>query len=249
MEENVTAEEPDEVADMLSDAAEGLSEVADELATVAEELAEAVESPPEERKSGRRRRRRRRGRSRETAETTGDLQARDDLQAADTAPRQAFDEEVGEAPPEEFFEPEDREEGDGEISFASETESSDSRSEERRPRRRRRRGRRERSAREESTADRPREAFAEDESDESADLDLDDSLPAEEGFDDEDHGDEEGDSPRIGFRNIPTWDDAVGVLIAANMESRAKNPGSRSGNGNRGRGGNRGNRRRPDRKN
>ena len=34
-----------------------------------------------------------------------------------------------------------------------------------------------------------------------------------------------GESPRIGFRNIPTWQDAIGVIIAKNMESRTRNPG------------------------
>ncbi len=73
----------------------------------------------------------------------------------------------------------------------------------------------------------------------------------EHDFDDDDehdgeHDEEGGDSPRIGFRNIPTWQDAIGVMIAKNMESRARNPGGSRGPGGRGgRGGGRGRGRRP----
>src|SRR5208283_1605978 len=51
---------------------------------------------------------------------------------------------------------------------------------------------------------------------------LDEEGP--EGVHAEDSDDE--DSPRVGFRNIPTWQETVGYVIATNMESRAKNPGS-----------------------
>ena len=50
--------------------------------------------------------------------------------------------------------------------------------------------------------------------------------------DDEEHDGESdedgGESPRIGFRNIPTWQDAIGVMIAKNMESRSRNPAVRA---------------------
>jgi len=60
-----------------------------------------------------------------------------------------------------------------------------------------------------------------------------------EAFDEE--GDEDGVSARVGFRGIPTWDEAVGMIVAKNLESRAKRPGG--GNGApRGRGGQRGGR-------
>lgn len=61
----------------------------------------------------------------------------------------------------------------------------------------------------------------------------------DESGDFEDEGDDEdgGESPRIGFRNIPTWQDAIGVMIAKNMESRARNPGGSRGPGGRGGGG------------
>ncbi len=67
---------------------------------------------------------------------------------------------------------------------------------------------------------------------------------------DEDDDEDGGESPRIGFRNIPTWQDAIGVMIAKNMESRTRNPGGSRGPGGRGgRGGGRGGRgRRPDRR-
>ena len=52
---------------------------------------------------------------------------------------------------------------------------------------------------------------------------------------DDEHDDEDGgESPRIGFRNIPTWQDAIGVMIAKNMESRSRNPGGPRGSGGRG---------------
>jgi hypothetical protein len=69
-----------------------------------------------------------------------------------------------------------------------------------------------------------------------------DDEPADE-QDDEDGG----ESPRIGFRNIPTWQDAIGVMIAKNMEARARNPGGPRGSGGRGGRGGRGRGRRPDR--
>ena len=69
---------------------------------------------------------------------------------------------------------------------------------------------------------------------EAAHADMDESGDFEdEGEDDEDGG----ESPRIGFRNIPTWQDAIGVMIAKNMESRARNPGGSRGPGGRGGGG------------
>jgi hypothetical protein len=40
----------------------------------------------------------------------------------------------------------------------------------------------------------------------------------------------------VQHRKIPTWDEAVSVVISANMDSRAKNPGSASRGRGRGRG-------------
>ncbi len=75
--------------------------------------------------------------------------------------------------------------------------------------------------------------------------------PGHDFEDDEEHDDEDGgESPRIGFRNIPTWQDAIGMMIAKNMESRARNPGGPRGAGGRGGrgGGGRGRGRRPERR-
>jgi hypothetical protein len=63
----------------------------------------------------------------------------------------------------------------------------------------------------------------------------------EEGVADEvDEDLSDGDRPaRAGFRGIPTWDEAVGLVIAKNMESRSKRPSGGSGGGgsHQGRGG------------
>jgi hypothetical protein len=50
------------------------------------------------------------------------------------------------------------------------------------------------------------------------------------------HGDEDGDEIKHGHRGIPTWDEAIGVIVAANMESRARNPNAGSSPRGRGRG-------------
>ena len=50
-----------------------------------------------------------------------------------------------------------------------------------------------------------------------------------------DHDDEEGDS-HSPHRKIPTWEETVGILITANMESRSKNPHGGGGGHHRGRG-------------
>jgi ribonuclease E len=128
------------------------------------------------------------------------------------------------------------------------------------PRRRRRRRRRRRkpgkngadeAAAAEPAADTRRSGAppeaAEDEQDLAEEL-LDDADDRHEDEHDEDlhaddhHEDDEDDDDLLTLgvkhRKIPTWDEAVGVVISANMESRAKNPG----NGPRGRGRGRGRR-------
>jgi hypothetical protein len=52
------------------------------------------------------------------------------------------------------------------------------------------------------------------------------------------HHDETGDGMHHAHRGIPTWQEAVGLIINVNMESRAKNPHQSSGHhrGGRGRG-------------
>jgi len=57
---------------------------------------------------------------------------------------------------------------------------------------------------------------------------------AAEGLEDEEEVDTDGRAVRVGFRGIPTWEEAVGMLVAKNLESRAKRPGG--GGSPRGRG-------------
>jgi hypothetical protein len=46
---------------------------------------------------------------------------------------------------------------------------------------------------------------------------ADDRLESDE----EDEADE-GPSVRLGFRGIPTWDEAIGMIVDKNLEARAK---------------------------
>ena len=76
--------------------------------------------------------------------------------------------------------------------------------------------------------DRPRRTHADETHDDLIDGDLVDG--------DADGGD--GEEFHHAHKGIPTWDEAVGVIIQANLESRAKNPqGSGGSRGGRGRGG------------
>jgi hypothetical protein len=68
-------------------------------------------------------------------------------------------------------------------------------------------------------------------------------LDARSGRDDEDvddlgDGDGDGDDASIAHRNIPSWEEAIGAIIAVNMEARARSP--QTGERGRGRGGDRG---------
>lgn len=105
---------------------------------------------------------------------------------------------------------------------------------ERRPRRRR--ARRGRSPAREQGSRQPK-SFNEEN---AAVEDLDGDVASEMSTSyDEDIDDEEGESDvvgaKAGFRNIPTWQEAVGIIVATNLESRAKRPGN--GGSPRGRGG------------
>ena len=76
---------------------------------------------------------------------------------------------------------------------------------------------------------------------------VEDRPPLEEDLDDttldlpDPLGDETDDeaSAAVGFHSIPTWEEAVGILVSANLESRARRPGNGAASG---RGGNRGGR-------
>ena len=86
---------------------------------------------------------------------------------------------------------------------------------------------------------------------EEHDLDvLDHGDLADEGIEPGEGDEDEGDRPaRLGFRGIPTWQEAIGLIVDKNLELRAKRSagGSHSGRGHRGPRDNRGQggRRRP----
>ena len=124
---------------------------------------------------------------------------------------------------------------------------------ERRPKRHRsRRGKKRRAPEADVGAvDKPTETPASLGPDESFDLQseaVESDVSADEGI-----GLEEGDegedqrSPRLGFRGIPTWEEAVGLIVTKNLAARAKRPGGGAQHGrghrgppdNRGRGGKR----------
>jgi ribonuclease E len=193
------------------------------------------ETPSGERRPGRRRRRRRRG-PRDSAATPQDA-------LDDRSPAESGEEAVADA--------------DEELAAEPDTSGDELESRPRRPRRRRGSGRhRERTERVERTEEAPAESDHGDLlADEAEDFEEPEYLGEESSLDEEGGEGEPGedeDSPRVGFRNIPTWQETVGYVIATNMESRAKNPGSGRSYGRRGRGGgNRGGGRRrpPDRQN
>ncbi len=93
-------------------------------------------------------------------------------------------------------------------------------------------------------AKQPRRGRVED--DEDVDDSVEDSFASD---DDDEEGDDRG--VRMTFRGIPTWDEAVGMIVTKNMESRAKRPSGsqQGGHGNYGHGNHGGSRgRRGDRR-
>ncbi len=212
------------------------------------EVIEPSEEPREEGEGdepgGRKRRRRRRGgrRSRRGREDRGETPADE----RDEAGRE-FDEEKPLVPPEldvdplagiDTFESLD-DEGEETSLEAGSDEAGDDEPRERKGRRRRRRrgsgrGREERA---------PREPAAEGDEEPLADelAEDDDELAEVAAFGDEpgDEGAENND--KNSHRAIPSWDEAIGYIIAVNMETRAKNPKATHPRGRgrgRGRGGN-----------
>jgi ribonuclease E len=202
------------------------------------EVVEAGDRGDRERPERRRRRRRRRGRR------------PDDSSAAATSETEGVELELPEASGEEESAPVE-EAGDlSEIPAAEQAEGPE------RPRRHRRRRRRKISAREQDAADAldgpPQQAAgAEEETVEVAGFAGGEELAGARepavgdqvgpGAGDESPGDLsdlDDDVERASHHGIPTWDEAVGVVVAANMEARARNPGGSSRNrGGRGRGG------------
>jgi hypothetical protein len=260
--------EPQEALDIMDETADEFGEFGDESSDEsvaptegAGELSAGEEIAKDERRSRRRRRRRGRGRGREDA-PSAEGQTSDVAGEESTSDQLASDQLASDEPAsEELVVSESLEvDSDGATQEPVEESRSDEERSERRGRRRRRgRGRDRDQVRDEATSGEEIEI-----EDEDADFDGPEDDEAEEvvgaeaateagdepDFDDvdgnDDDGDEEGgESPRIGFRNIPTWQDAIGVMIAKNMESRSRNPGGPRGSG--GRGG-RGRGRRPDRR-
>lgn len=188
----------------------------DDGETSAENVEQSEESSEPKVKSGRRRRRRRRGRRLPESEPTETEVQEAELEAAsDTV--ELIDNEP-EATSSEVLE--------GETSSAAEG----SESTERRRRRRRRRPRR----KSEATP-----------SDSSPTVDDDEESPrltenaeseggeeewgaADEDRDETEDSDEDEQSSKLSHRGIPTWEEAIQLVITNNVESRSKNPNSGS---------------------
>ncbi len=210
--------------------AELAEELAEEMAAVDEGPADFVPEPaePEEKTGHRRRKRRRRGRgSREGA--------------FGQPPTDAGPPERGESPlelseEEEIAPPLGPMFGEGGVSVEP--------ARERRPEHRR--GRRGRSR----SGDRPRRPGREaagpeavDEEQRRADVVADEAVDEDielGALDLPEEGDDAGEgdvaAAKAGFRSIPTWQEAVGILVTANLESRARRPGNGAPAGRGGRG-------------
>ena len=198
-------------------------------------------SEAEGRRSGGRGRRRRRGRGRGQRESSPAEQ--------ENRPEQIDREDLELELPEDSAETFGGEAAGSDAS-AAERESGDTRSRRGRSRRGRSRGQDTRGGQRDSRPEKP-------EQQEESDQDSASTEMAAEPYDDYqcDEDDADATSARVGFRSIPTWEEAVGTIVAANLEARAKRPGndapprSRGGRGSRGGkrggGGNRGPRQRP----
>lgn len=100
----------------------------------------------------------------------------------------------------------------------------------RKPRRRRSRRRSRSGEKSEATVEK---SAVDDDDDE-----LEDALGDDEGKEDDDNP--RGSNRRQRHRNIPTWSEAIGMIVDANLEQRAKSPSKPQGSrGGRGRGGRR----------
>ncbi|MFP6665709.1 MAG: hypothetical protein VB876_00250 [Pirellulales bacterium] len=224
-----TVEEVDVNADDSSDANETVLDGDSSLAEI-EFAGEGGSNPGEsvsgteskEEKPGKRRRgRRRRGRGRKPGggDTNAAAAAEDDLEKSSENAELIEDAELviddasqeSESPSDAADAEPEEQEGD------------------RKRRKRRRRGRR--------GSRRDGEAATDDGGDESESADNDDE-PAVESCDDESQSDNADSGERkTGHRNIPTWEEAVGMVIAPNLDARGKDSKSTSGGKGRGRGG------------
>jgi hypothetical protein len=207
--------EPEEATQAAPDEEIKFEEI-DEFGNVVSGETEELEEGEERRP--RRRRRRRRGRGREAArgEVGEERQPRrqepDEFEEDRAAPREA--------------EEEGAEEEEGEVEAIGEEGERPARR-----RRRRRRGGRARDAEEPvaSRADANGESL-------QAEEDEEEELEAAHagGREDEDEGDE---SVRDSHKNIPTWSEAISVMVETNLQSRKTSPSRPSGARERGRGG------------
>jgi hypothetical protein len=247
--------EPQEALDVMDETADEFEE---EFS--GEAPAESGEARPQERDERRPRRRRRRGRGRNRGGAPESAERPFDEPGHEHAAEGEFGEGM-ETEPSEAAESEAAEFDRGESNRGGSDRGASDRGE-RRPRGRRRgRGAGSSVGRGSDDAIRRREdSFADEEEldaegpDEFAETEYDEEIHAgaeNSGDFEADEDEDGGESPRIGFRNIPTWHDAIGVMISKNMESRARNPGGSRGHGGGrgGRGRGRGGRdRRPDRR-
>lgn len=212
-----------------------------------------------ERRGRRRRRRRGRGRRPDGQRDASDrLSAPEEAAGDDLGPPREFDYDLGEEPVPGAAEAEVSR-AEGEVRPVGDEE-------EPRRRRRRRRGRRGRKRDGEDRGTEPRPdrpaavpgpRLAEDELPEADEPlfddeeDLDEDLlradtrqhghaVSDNGAEVDDDGDDDGEL-KHGHKGIPTWEEAIGLIVAGNLEARAKNPHSggpprRRGRGGRGRG-------------
>jgi len=185
---------------------------------------EATEVGPSQERHGRRRKRRRRGgRPEEAVSPETSRRSRDDRSEARSAARR---DEVAERPPATA------ERGEGEPSGRRGEELGPARGKRRRRRRGSGRGRAESEA--PGAAALPAETDAE--PDGVEDLleiaELDEAAPSAEAAAAEgtpgEQADDSAGSEKSLHRGIPSWEEVVGVVISANMASRAKNPDRRS---------------------
>ncbi|HEX6963834.1 MAG TPA: hypothetical protein VF175_18345 [Lacipirellula sp.] len=178
------------------------------------EAAEGEESVDEERGRPRRRRRRRRGRGRD-----GERGEREERAAAPRA--EEDDEELSESADQSDAEEGDELEGEAAAGELGEKPT-------RRRRRRRRRGKGE------AGEDRAERAAANGRSAADDEEDDDQDEEASSGGDEED---ETSGAARESHKNIPTWSDAISVMVEVNLQSRKNAPSRPSGPRERGRGG------------
>lgn len=189
-----------------------------------EDLTEVSEATEEEEAEPSRRKRRRRGRRRSKRSESA-------VESAEEA--QEPEDEVTE---EESFETAEEE---PETAAVEEEETGDEGAEARPKRRRRRRSSRKRRPETESAESSVEEAGEESEEDEDDEYAGSAESLADE--DEEDEEDEEGEAKRDGrrvkaiHRGIPTWEEAMRLIVSANMGRRATSPPSRGRSGRSGR--------------